>query len=69
MSQSIPTPRNGAAPIATSPNRPRPWPSSRRPVSPSAGVPALVLGGTGTAFACTTSPLRLSPWHGTAWTL
>jgi hypothetical protein len=69
MSQSIPTPRNGADPIATSPTRPRPWPSTRRAVSPFGVVPGFVLGATGTAFACPTSPRRPSPRHGAAWTL
>lgn len=54
MSQSVPTPRDGATPVASSPTRPRPWPSTRRFVLPIVAAAVLTLVSAGTAFACTT---------------
>jgi hypothetical protein len=57
MSQSIPTPRDGATPVASSPTRPRPWPSTRRFVLPIVvAAAALILVPAGSAFACVTPP-------------
>jgi hypothetical protein len=61
MPESIPTLRNGTVPVASSPTRPRPWSSTRRIVLSFVAATTFVLGGTGTALACTTPPRPPGP--------
>jgi hypothetical protein len=73
MSQSIPAPRDGAAPVASAPTRPRPWPSTRRILLPIVAAALLAVGSAGPAFACvlpppqppTSTPAPPTPTEGT----